>query len=237
MYTIDQLQKLRAEKLQVLDDVYQSRDLDDVYNRQSALGSMSISIFTDAANAVMPALKNDGVGNVVWSNISAKLEKLSFISVPTATEIREKYKESVENPTVVNVNGTPKPGTKTKVKKIPLPVFITELAAQGIAVPLLLHTICGTKLALVKILGDMVNIVFMGFEVVKYFDLLPKKRRNKTIFAAPKEGFASAANYEAMYKEAIKEVHRDNRKKLNDWFDRLEEITKEEIGKALKEMG
>ena len=103
--SIEQIKKLRTEKHNILKNVYQSNNPDDIYKKQSALGSMSISIFTDAANAIMPALQEDGVSNVVWSNISLRLNKLSFISVPTASEIREKYNQSVANPTVVRING------------------------------------------------------------------------------------------------------------------------------------
>lgn len=122
--SIEQIKKLRTEKHNILKNVYQSNNPDDIYKKQSALGSMSISIFTDAANAIMPALQEDGVSNVVWSNISLRLNKLSFISVPTASEIREKYNQSVANPTVVRINGAqPNPGTKINIKKIPIPVF------------------------------------------------------------------------------------------------------------------
>lgn len=232
--SIEQIKKLRADKQDILRNVYQSNNPDDVYGKQSALGSMSISIFTDVANAIMPTLQDDGVSNVVWSNISLRLEKLSFISVPTTSEIREKYKQSVEEPTVVRVNGAqPKPGTKTDVKKIQTPAFLTLLASQGIAVPLLLSFIGGSKWALVKIIPCAVNAALMVIEVVKYFNLLPNKRK-KTLFAPPKEAPTSTVNYEAMYRRAIQEVYHDNRKKLDDWFDSLERIAVEEIKKALE---
>lgn len=229
--SIDQIQKLREEKHAILKNAYQSNNLDDVYKNQSALGSMTIRIFSDVANAIMPTLQEDGVSNIVWSNISLRLNKLSFISVPTASEIREKYQQGVTNPTVVNVNGTqPKSGTQTNVKKISLPVFLTLLATQGIAVPLLVSFIGGSKWALVKIIPCAVNTAFMVIEVVKYFDLLPTKS-NKTIFTPAKE--TPAVDYSAMYRRAIEEVYRDNCKRLDDWFDTLEKITTEEIEKAL----
>ena len=185
--SIEQIKKLECEKQNILRNVYQSNNPDDVYKRQSALGAMSVGIFTDVANAIMPALQEDGVSNVVWSNISLRLNKLSFISIPTTSEIREKYKKSVSNPTVVKINGTqPKPGTKTNVKKISTPAFLALLAAQGIAVPLLLNFIGGSKWALVKIIPCAINAALMVIEVVKYFNLIPTKRK-KTIFAPPKE--------------------------------------------------
>ena len=231
--SIDQIDKLKQEKLDILKNVYQSNNPDDVYKNQRALGSMSISIFTDVANTIMPALQEDGVSNIVWFNISLKLNKLSFISVPTASEIREKYKQGIANPTVVRTNGAlPKPGTKTNVKKISAPVFLALLAAQGIAVPLLVTFIGGSKWALVKIIPCAINAAFMVIEVVKYFNLLPVKSK-KTFFAPAKETPASTADYDAMYRRAIQEVYSENRKKLNDWFDALEKITTEEIEKAL----
>lgn len=231
--SIEQIKKLRAEKHDILKNVYQSNNPDDVYKKQSALGSMSISIFTDVANAIMPALQEDGVSNVVWSNISLRLNKLSFISVPTASEIHEKYKNSVANPTVVRINGAqPKPGTKTDVKKISTPAFLALLAAQGIAVPLLLSFIGGSKWALVKITPCAINAALMVIEVVKYFNLLPTKRK-KTLFAPAKEAPASTVDYNAMYRRAIQEVYHDNRENLDDWFGTLEKIATEEIEKAL----
>lgn len=230
--SIEQIKKLRTEKRGILENVYQSNNPDDVYKKQSALGSMSISIFTDVANAIMPALQKDGVSNVVWSNISLRLNKLSFISVPTASEIREKYKQSVADPTDVIINGAqPEPGTKTKVKKISTPAFLALLVAQGIAVPLLLSFIGGKKWALVKIIPCAINAAFMVIEVVKYFN--PPAKSKKTLLAPAKEASASTVDYDAMYRRAIKEVYHDNCKKLDDWFDTLEKIATGEIEKAL----
>ena len=231
--SIEQIKKLREEKHDILKKVYQSNNPDDVYKNQRALGTMSINIFSDVAKAIMPTLQEDGVSNDVWSHISLKLNKLSFISVPTAAEIREKYKQGVANPTVVRINGAPpKPGTKTNVKKISTPVFLALLAAQGIAVPMLVSFIGGSKWALVKIIPCAINAALMVIEVVKYFNLLPVKSK-KTLFAPAKEAPASTADYDAMYRRAIQEVYQDNRKKLDDWFDTLEKIANEEIDKAL----
>ncbi len=231
--SIEQIKKLREEKHDILKNVYQSNNPNDVYNNQRALGAMSISIFTDVANTIMPTLQEDGVSNDVWSHISMRLNKLSFISVPTAAEIREKYKQSVANPTVVRVNGAqPKPGIKTNVKKISTPVFLALLAAQGIAVPLLVSFIGGSKWALVKIIPCAINAALMVIEVVEYFNLLPVNRK-KTLFAPAKETPVSTADYDSMYRRAIQEVYRDNRKKLDDWFDALEKIATEEIDKVL----
>lgn len=231
--SIEQIEKLRKEKQTILQNVYQSNDPDAVYKNQSALGIMSISIFTDVANAIMPTLQADGVSNIVWPHISLRLNKLSFINIPTMSEIREKYKESVTNPTVVEINGAqPDLGKKMSVKKISTPAFIAWLAAQGIAVPLLLNFIGGSKWALVKIVPCAINGAFMVIEVVKYFNWIPTKNK-KNIFLSSKKAATSTVDYEVMYERAIQEVYCDNRKKLDDWFDILEKITIEEIDKAL----
>ena len=231
--TIEQIKKLREGKHDILKNVYQGNNPNDVYENQRALSTMSINIFSDVANAIMPTLQEDGVGNDVWSYVSLKLNKLSFISVPTVAEIREKYKQGVASPTVVRINGAqPKPGTKTNVKKISTPIFLTLLAAQGIAVPLLVSFIGGSKWALVKIIPCAINAALMVIEVVKYFDLLPVKSKKKQ-FARKKEVPTSTADYDDMYRRATLEIYRDNCKKLDDWFDALEKITTEEIDKAL----
>ena len=231
--TIEQIKKLREEKHDILKNVYQGNNPNDVYENNRALSTMSINIFSDVANAIMPTLQEDGVGNDVWSYVSLKLNKLSFISVPTVAEIREKYKQGVASPTVVRINGAqPKPGTKTNVKKISTPIFLTLLAAQGIAVPLLVSFIGGSKWALVKIIPCAINAALMVIEVVKYFDLLPVKSKKKQ-FARKKEVPTSTADYDDMYRRATLEIYRDNCKKLDDWFDALEKITTEEIDKAL----
>jgi len=231
--SVNEINSLRAKKHKILKDVYKSSDPDDVYKKQRALGSMSVSIFTDVADAIMPALQKDGVSNVVWSSISLRLNKLSFISVPAASEIREKYKQSVAKPTVVRIDGAqPKPGAKTDVKKISTPAFLTLLIAQGIAVPVLVSFTGGSKWALVKIIPCAINAALMVIEVVKYFNLLPAKRK-KAHSAPAKETSASKADCTAMYSRAIQEVYLDNRKKLDDWFDALVKITTEEIEKAL----
>lgn len=233
--SIKEIRKLKEEKRKVLEHVYGSGSLDDVYKKQKDLGSMSISIFTDVANAIMPVLGEDGVSNVVWSKISLRLDKLSFISVPTASEIREKYKKSVDNPNVVKIDGDlPKPGTRDEVKKIPLPAFLLALASQGIAIPLIINAIGGTKLALVKVVLYAVNAACMVIEVVKYFDLFSKKTK-KTTFTPSKAESLHTVNYEEMYKQTIQQVYGDNCKRLDDWFERLEKITREEIDKALRE--
>ena len=72
----------------------------------------------------------------------------------------------------------------------------------------------------------------MVIEVVKYFNLIPAKNK-KTLFAPAKEASGTTADYDAMYRRAIQEVYRDNRKKLDGWFDALEKIATEEIEKAL----
>ena len=89
---------------------------------------------------------------------------------------------------------------------------------------------------MVKIVPCAINAALMVIEVVKYFNLLPAKSK-KTPFAPAKESFASTVDYDAMYRRAIQEVYRDNRKKLDDWFDDLERITTEEIEKALSKAG
>lgn len=234
--SIEQIQFLRKEKQDILCDVYKNTDPGAVYKKQRVLGSMSNGIYTDVANAIMPTLQKDGVSNVVWSNISLRLNKLSFITVPTESEIREKYKQGVANPTVVKINGArPKPGSKTNVKKIPIPAFLSLLTAQFIAVPLLLSFIGGSKWALVKIFPCAANAALMVIEVVGYFNLL-QGHRKKTTCGPLKETSVSVVNDEEMYKQAIEEVYQDNRERLDAWFDILEEIATEEIEKALRKV-
>lgn len=228
--SIERIQQLRAEKQAVLRSVYNNSSLDDIYQKQSMLGSMSISIFTDVANVLLPTLKEDGVGNIVWSSISLQLDKLSFISLPTTSELREKYKADVEHSAVIHIDGdAPRPRTRTKVK-VSLPKFLMQLAIQGIAVPVLLHAVSGTKLALVKVLC-VINAVCMVIEVIRYFDLLARVSPRPRLLKSKAE--MPDVNYEDVYREAIQEVCRDNTKKLDDWFDVLEKITTEEINKAL----
>lgn len=229
--SIEQIRKLQNEKQAVLDRVYQVSSPDEVYKKQQELGSMSIRIFTDTANVLIPALQEDGVSSVVWSAVSLRLDRLTFISVPGTAEIREKYRKSVDHPVVVKVDGTaPRPGVRTRVKKIPLPAFLMVLAAQGIAIPLLLSAAGGTWLALVKILC-VVNAACMVIEVVKYFHLFPTKSKTSRS-GSDGEASASDADFRDMYRQAIREVYHDNRRRLNDWFDRLAQITAEEIEKA-----
>lgn len=230
--SIKQIQSLKKSKQDVLSRVYQSNNPDDVYKNQRILGSMTISIFSDVSNVVMPALHKDGVNNLVWSNISLRLTKLSFTSIPTTFEIREKYKKSIENPTIVKIHGpTPEPGVKTKAK-VELPAFLVLLASTGIAVPLVLNIFGVPKWALV-----LVDTVLMTIEVVAYFSLRSKKRK-KSLFIPAKESanYDVPVNYKDIYIKAIQEVYVKNSKKLDEWFDTLEKITIEEIDKALEEM-
>lgn len=217
--TIEQIKKLRDDKHVILNKVYQSNDPDIVYNNQKELGSMSINIFTDVANVVMPALQKDGVGVIVWSNISDKVKKLSFISIPTASEIRENHKNDRVNPAS---GAQSQVGTNTYGQIITTPVFWSILAIEVIAVLLIVSFVDGSGWLLIILTA----LVFI--ELVMYFDFF------KTFFAPHNEIAHSAENYNEMYRDAIQKVYRDNRKKLDDWFDDLERITAEEIGKALK---
>lgn len=222
---IESIQKLRDEKKDILRSVYRGDDLNAVFERQRELGSMSLCINTDVANAVIPALKEDNVGNIVWSNISLRLDMLSFVSVPSVYDIQDKYKEEF------NINGeAPKSGEKTEVK-IPQKGFWAALTAQGIIVPLILNTVGGTKTALVKILCG-VNAGAMVIEVIKYFDFLKPKRKSYVKSSSINRA-ADSIDYKPMYEEAIKAALRENNRILDDWFNRLETIAKEEIDKAL----
>ena len=230
--SIGKIRNLKKEKQAILRTVYQDCNPDYVYKQQKTLAAMSISIFTDAANAIIPTLQDDGVSNVVWPSIALRLNKLSFIGVPTASELREKYKKSIETPTVIEIEGArPKPRTEKELKKISTQTFLALLAGQGIVVPLLVSFVGGSKWALVKIMPCALNTALMVIEVVKYFDLCPPKKRKK-VFASAKQA-TDSVDYEAMCKQAIQEVYADNCKKLNEWFDELEKITVEEIEKAL----
>ena len=267
--SVEQIERLRQEKLQILSSVYENKSLDRVYEKQNELGKMAISIYTDVADAVMPVLKEDGVGNIVWPNISLRLERLSFISVPSSAEIEREYRKT--NPSGVKEekkrysapvaridDDMPKTHTETKVKKIALPAFFALLAAQGIAIPLIIKAIGGTAVALVKVL-NIVNGTCMVIEVIEYFDLFSsmKKRKkseayvditDKNSYSASKKEKSvmgaddivvgrteTAVDDDKIRERAIEEVYKDNVKALNEWFDKLVRITEEEIEKALKE--
>ena len=82
--SIEQIKTLRAEKHDILKNVYQSSNPDDVYKKQSALGSMTINIFTDVANAIMPALQEDGASSKNQRYFSGK--RSSFFQPVTSED-------------------------------------------------------------------------------------------------------------------------------------------------------
>lgn len=231
--SIEQLEKLRGNMLRKLDEIYvtdaEPQINDEIYKRQAILGNMAIGIYSDVAELLIPVLRDDGVDNTIWSKISLRLDKLSFISLPSADELMEKYKKSINSPVVVDVNKKTLTANKTlKGQKLSLPAFLSAIAAQGIVVPILLNIAGVTKFAWVKaVLG--INATFIIAEVVRYFDLLPKKRKS-----APSISSDKLAD---MYLQAVREVHKDNRKRLNEWFDKLSAITSEEIDRALGKAG
>lgn len=233
--TIEEIRKLKEEKEVILREVYYGDDVNAVFERQRKLGSMVISINSDVANVVIPALEEDNARSIVWPNISLRLDKLSFISVPSVYEIRNKYKKSLEGCGIDIEGEAPRTREKIEIKKIPLKGFLATIAAQGIAVPLILHAVGGSKTALVKILCGA-NTGAIVIEVIRYFDFLkPKNKKYSTGRQKTQED--EDINYKPMYEEAIKEVFRDNSQRLDDWFKQLEKVAAEEIDKDLGRMG
>lgn len=186
--SIQAINKLHKEKMMVLDQVYAVKNLDEVYKRQTALNSMAINIYTDAAQVMMPALVEDGLQAVTWAEISKKLSRLSFIGVPTAAEVRDTYKMTIEqaaqNPKNEAIiirpenelqfsNTKPEKGEQfraTKKEELPLP--LKKIAAFGIAIPLILELIGGRKfLVLVRVLQS-ISLGVMVIEVIRYLDAL-----------------------------------------------------------------
>lgn len=231
--SIEQLEKLRDDMLRKLDEIYvtdaEPQINDEIYKRQAILGNMAIGIYSDVAELLIPVLRDDGVDNTIWSRISLRLDKLSFISLPSADELMEKYKKSINSPVVVDVNKKALAANKNlKGQKLSLPAFLSAIAAQGIVVPILLNIAGVMKFAWVKAVLS-INAAFIIVEVVRYFDFLPKKRMSKPSISSDKLA--------EMYLQAVREVHKDNRKRLNEWFDKLSAITSEEIDRALGKAG
>lgn len=185
--SIQAINKLQKEKMMILEHVYAVKDLDEVYKRQSNLSTMAISIYSDAAQVMMPALIADGLQAVSWANISSRLSKLNFSGVPTAAEIRSTYKQAVEqavqNPKneayIIRPendqqfrNTRPEKGQQFRAtKKEEMPGALKKIAAFGFAIPLILELIGGQKFhVLVRILQG-ISLGVMVIEIIRYFDV------------------------------------------------------------------
>lgn len=80
--SLEVIGQLQVEKQNTVRKVYAVKNLDEVYRRQTELNAMGISIYTDVATRLLPALEEDGAGREVWADISKKLKKLSFTGIP-----------------------------------------------------------------------------------------------------------------------------------------------------------
>ena len=224
---IEKLESCRNLLIKQLDAVYSGGG--EIYKRQAELGKLAINIYSNVGDALIPVLREDGVDSTVWSKISLRLDKLSFVSLPNENELREKYRRSLQNPTAVSLNRrAPREGERIKSKRLKLPAFLAIIAAQGIVIPLILHLLGGTRFALVKIIIGA-NTACVMLEIIRYFDILPK------LFGKTAE--PSESELSELMTDAIREVWSDNRKRLNDWFDKLSAVTTEEIDRALKQDG
>lgn len=247
--TIEAIEKLRNAKENEVKEVYTVQDLETVYERQTVLNSMAGSIYTDAANVMLPALKRDGFSALVWSNVSGKLDRLNFVSVPTASDIREKYGKAIRestgkgkgdyvlSPQDKDVRTRPKENETIYIKEKPLPPFLALLAAEGIAIPLVLKTIGHNWHVLVKaVFGAVVGVV-IAVEIIKYFDIPEKilKRKVKAPEAHPRAAAKTPEpdiDWDSLYSESIKKVEKDNLTELNRWFNNLKRLTEKELQKA-----
>lgn len=253
--SLESVEKLRQEKMKVLDEVYAIKDLDTVYQRQTKLSSMTMTIHTDAANAIMPVLSLDGVDEYVWSSISCRLGKLQFAAIPTASTIREKYRKVVEDSfdgskefdvkPAFRSDITPKKHSKFRIKKTSLPGFLIGILVQGVAVPLVLNILGNRFLVLAKISPaiNAINTALIIIEILQFFEI-PKKIRNRkkadstqNLVSKGNNKNSASVDYDQLYVEAIENVHKDNRDELNRWFDLLARATYEEIKKELGDNG
>lgn len=246
--SVDAIEKLRAEKRKILDGVYTEKDIDEVYRRQTALNAMGISIYTDVAEKLLPALEADGVNVEVWADISGGLKKLSFKGIPAASEIRTKYKEAIDASMSAKYGGDyevepkdgnayskrPAPKTQIEIKGKPLPKLLFAIQAiMEIPVPLVL-TVAGVKWNVLAKIILIANGVAMTIEIIHYFrKYCEKTERNRKKSDVGKGGEpVSGVNYDEWYQKAIEQVQEDNTAILDQWFDDLKKKTIEEAAKA-----
>ena len=60
--SLEVIGQLQIEKQNTVRKVYAVKNLDEVYRRQTELNAMGISIYTDVATRLLPALEEDGAG-------------------------------------------------------------------------------------------------------------------------------------------------------------------------------
>lgn len=244
--SIEAIEKLRKEKINVLESVYSEMNMNAVYQKQTLLNSMSINIYTDATSAIIGTLDHDGVSKRVLPRISGRLEELKFKSVPAESVIDEAYNQSIRESqkaekskyTYVTDNNTkvnPERNRVINIKGKYFPLFLTALIAQGIAVPILIN---GASV-LVKVLVLSANGVAMSVEVLKYYQYQKKaaSKRRQTVNNVRRTPNYNTDNPESvrddMKRQAIFQVYKDNLAILNRWFDQFAEITKQEIEREL----
>lgn len=245
--SIQAIEKLRKEKVEILQSVYSERTIKAVYQKQTLLNSMSINIYTDAVSAIVDTIEKDGAGKRVIPRISGRLEELKFKSVPAESVIDDAYNRSINDAQ----NGrdsqysyhagnraadTPRQGSVVKIKGKGLPLFLAALIAQGIAVPILINGFP----VFVKVLGNIANGVIMSVEILKYYQYQKKKSAGGNASSDPKSTPGSVevrdpdSAREDMKRRAIDQIYRDNLGILNLWFDHFVEITAQEIGAELE---
>lgn len=244
--SLDVIEELRKEKKEVLDGVYTEKKIDEVYRKQTNLSAMSISIYTDVAARLLSALEEDGVGREVWADISKRLKKLSFTGVPTESDIRTKYKDAID----ASVSGKnfrdydvePKdrnadseevvPKMRISIKEKLLPTSLA-LFAEVIAIPLVWM---GKWNILAKVVLTGIDGAAMAIEIIYCFGKRSEEEQQsrKPMNVTSNKGSVSEIDYDKWYQKVIEQVQEDNTDTLNQWFDDLKNITKEEIEKVRK---
>ena len=238
------IKEVHNEKIRIVESVYKDFDLKNVYQRQTELHSMAITINTDVSAKMIPALEADGFSASKWAAISCRLRKLNFIGIPTESEIKEKYQMAIEDSEKNDISYTitpdddyasrPMENEVIGIKKLSIPKFLLLIAVQGIAVPLVLVTLGGKWHVLVKVIFGTVAGVAVAVQIVKYFDLHKKlfNKKDKTdsmtsSFSPKKPPKNSKTDMDDIFRKAVEEVKKDNLKELSNWFDELENITNE----------
>ena len=253
--SVEAIEKLRREKIRILESVYTEPTISAVYQKQTLLNSMSMNIYTDAAAAIIDTLELDGASKRLVPVISGRLGELRFKSVPPESEVDDAYDRSINGSAApgnndfnyVSENGgssVSKKGSVHRIRGKMLPQFLIALAVQGIGIPLLINK-CSV---LVKVLVLVGNGVLMTVEVIKYYQWQKKKTVEEE---SRSEGYheymerkrlqngqqtsTRVKTRDDMKREAIEQVRKDNLEELNSWFDSFVRITEEEINRAVSE--
>lgn len=172
--SIEAIEQLRNEKMNILNQVYAVKDIDEIYRRQTALNEMAIDIYTDASGVLLQSLPQDGVKKSLWSKISADLGQLNFIGIPRGEELKRKYYEAIReernNPndgyTIETDDTDIRPGKTILPKKriIPLAEILTGLVAQSVAVPVIVKCAGASYITLAKVCTG--NAALLAVEIL-----------------------------------------------------------------------